>query len=141
MTPAHPSPADPATLAAVAAGGVVGSLGRWALGLALPHASGTFPWATFLVNVSGAFATGLLVAFLLGRPGARRLARPLLGVGVLGGWTTFSALAVDAVLLTSTGRGWLAVGYVAASFVLGVLAVLAGTSLVRRLRPGLRPAP
>ena len=58
-----------------------------------------FPWATFVVNVTGAFAMGLLVAYLVDRPGAHRLARPFVGVGVLGGWTTFSARAVDVVQL------------------------------------------
>ncbi len=124
---------DRAALAAVAVGGVVGSLGRWAVGLALPHATGTFPWGTFVVNVSGAFAMGVLVAFLVGRPGTHRLARPLLGVGVLGGWTTFSALAVEAVGLGSGAHVQLALGYVAATFLVGTLAVGAGTALGRRV--------
>ncbi len=110
-----------------------GSLGRWAVGLALPHAAGTFPWGTFVVNVSGAFAMGVLVAFLVGRPGTHRLARPLLGVGVLGGWTTFSALAVEAVGLGSAAHVQLALGYVAATFLVGTLAVGAGTALGRRV--------
>lgn len=124
---------DRAALGAVAVGGVLGSLGRWALGLALPHAAGSFPWATLVVNVSGAFAMGVLVAFLVARPGTHRLARPFVGVGVLGGWTTFSALAVDVLELTAADRVQGALGYVAATFLLGTLAVGAGTALGRRV--------
>jgi CrcB protein len=127
------SPVDRATLGAVAAGGVVGSLGRWAVGLALPHAGGDLPWATLVVNVSGAFAMGLLVAFLVARPGAHRLARPFVGVGVLGGWTTFSALAVDAVALAAADHVQVALGYVGATFLVGTLAVAAGAALGRRV--------
>ena len=65
--------------------GVTLLLGWYAAGLALPHAPGTFPWATFLVNVSGSLAMGLLVAWLVTHPGAHHLARPFVGVGVLGG--------------------------------------------------------
>ena len=123
-------------LGAVALGGAIGSLGRYAVGVALPHAVGGFPWATFVVNVTGAFAMGLLVAYLVDRPGVHRLARPFVGVGVLGGWTTFSALAVDAVLLGAADRAQLALGYVAATFLLGTLAVAAGSVLGRRVWPG-----
>ena len=91
-----------------------------------PTPPATFPWATFAVNVSGAFAMGLLVAFLVDRPGAHRLARPFVGVGVLGGWTTFSALAVDVVQLGAADEVQLALAYVAATFLVGTLAVGAG---------------
>lgn len=127
---------EPVTLAAVAVGGVIGSLGRYAVGLLLPHAPAEFPWATLLVNVSGAFAMGLLVAFLVDRPGAHRLARPFLGVGVLGGWTTFSALAVDVVQLGVAEEVPLAIAYVATTFLVGTLAVGAGTVVGQRVWPG-----
>jgi fluoride exporter len=127
---------DPTLLASVAVGGVVGSLGRHAVGAALPHEPGAFPWATFAVNVSGAFAMGLLVAYLVDRPGVHRLARPFVGVGVLGGWTTFSALAVDVVQLGAHQRVQIALLYVAATFLLGTLAVAAGSILGQRVWPG-----
>ena len=123
-------------LGAVAGGGVLGSLGRWGVGLALPHGTGTFPWSTFVVNVTGAFAMGLLVAYLVDRPGAHRLARPFVGVGVLGGWTTFSALAVETVDLGDHRHVQLAVLYVAATFLVGTLAVALGDRLGRRVWPG-----
>ena len=126
----------PTVLGAVALGGVAGSLGRYAVGLAVPPADGGFPSATLLVNVSGAFAMGLLVAFLVDRPGAHPLARPVVGVGVLGGWTTFSALAVDVVGLVTVDRVQVALVYVAATFLLGTLAVPAGVAVGQRVWPG-----
>lgn len=129
----HPSPR---ILATIALGGMVGSLGRYAVGLTLPHGAGDFPWATFTVNVSGALAMGMLVAYLVDRPGVHDLARPFLAVGLLGGWTTFSALAVETVSLGTAGHHGVAIGYVAATFVAGVLAVEVGDRLGSRIWPG-----
>jgi CrcB protein len=127
---------DPAVLFTVGLGGVIGSIGRYAVAVALPHDPGSFPWATLVVNVTGAFAMGLLVAFLVDRPGAHRLARPFVGVGVLGGWTTFSALAVDVVELTAADHVQGALIYVAATFLVGALAVAGGSVVGQRLWPG-----
>ena len=69
-------------------------------------------------------------------PGVHRLARPFVGVGVLGGWTTFSALAVDAVQLGSAGQEQVALVYLTATFLLGTLAVAAGSLLGQRVWPG-----
>lgn len=121
VAPGHDAGASKgATLAAVAAGGVVGSLGRWGVGLA----SGGSHWATLLVNVTGAFAMGLLVAWLAAGP-QHPLARPFLTVGLLGGWTTYSSFALDAHALGGDGLGGL-LGYVAATLVLGVGAAVVG---------------
>ena len=91
-------------LGAVALGGVVGSLGRYAVGVALPHAVGGFPWPTLVVNVTGAFAMGLLVAFLVDRPGVHRLARPFVGLdGGKASWDG-SVRKWSAVLRWSLGR-------------------------------------
>ena len=127
---------DPAVLATVALGGVIGSLGRYAVGVALPHGADGFPWATLTVNLTGAFAMGLVVAYLVDRPGAHRLVRPFVGVGVLGGWTTFSALAIDVVHLGAADRPQAALGYVAATFLVGTLAVAAGSAIGQRVWPG-----
>jgi fluoride exporter len=127
---------DLAVLATVALGGVIGSLGRYAVGVTLAHPAGAFPWATLVVNVTGAFAMGLLVAYLVDRPGVHRLARPFVGVGVLGGWTTFSALAVDVVQLGAADEVQLVLGYVGATFLVGTLAVAAGSALGQRVWPG-----
>lgn len=123
-------------LAAVALGGVLGSLGRYAVGLGLPHRPGEFPWGTMIVNVTGAFAIGLLVAYLIDRPGSHPLARPFLGVGLLGGWTTYSAFAVDLIQLADAGRITALLAYAVGTLLLGTLAVGAGTAAGRALWPG-----
>jgi fluoride exporter len=77
----------------VAGGGVIGSLARYGLSEAIPHGPAEFPWATFVTNVLGCFAIGLLLARLT--PRSHPLLRPFLGTGILGGFTTFSTFAVD----------------------------------------------
>ena len=83
-------------LVALSGGGMLGSLGRYAVGLALPHAAGAFAWSTLLVNVTGSLAMGVLVVWVLSMDRPHPLLRPFLGVGVLGGWTTFSSFTLDA---------------------------------------------
>jgi CrcB protein len=123
---------SPALLGVVAAGGALGSLGRYAVGLALPHVPADFPWATFLVNVTGSMAMGLLVAWVLSMADPHPWLRPFLGVGVLGGWTTFSSFALDVHALTAANHAGLAVGYVLSSFVVGLIGVGLGIGLGQR---------
>ena len=111
-----PEPPVPPVLL-VAAGGVVGALARAGTGTLLPHEPGTWAWSTLAVNAVGA---ALLCALLAAAPS--RGARLLLGTGVLGGFTTFSAFAVDAVLLVEAGRAPVAAAYV----LTGVASLLAG---------------
>jgi CrcB protein len=122
-----------------AAGGVLGALTRWGVAEALPHPTGSWPWATLLVNVTGCLALGLLITALFARYPDRPWLRPFLGTGVLGGYTTFSTFAVDAVVLADAGAVGTAVGYVVASVVGGVLAagtgVVLGRSVLRRPEP------
>lgn len=113
---------------AVAAGGALGSLGRWALVEALPQADDGWPWGTLLVNVTGALAMGLLIAWLTDRESPAWV-RPFAATGLLGGWTTYSAFALDAVTLSPV----VAVGYVAATVVLGVGACAVGLRIGERL--------
>ena len=113
---------------AVAAGGALGSLGRWALAGALPEAADGWPWGTLLVNVTGALAMGLLIAWLADRESPAWV-RPFAATGLLGGWTTYSAFALDAVTLSPV----VAVGYVAATLVLGVGACAVGLRIGERL--------
>ena len=112
----------------VAAGGALGSLGRWALAGALPEAADGWPWGTLLVNVTGALAMGLLIAWLADRESPAWV-RPFAATGLLGGWTTYSAFALDAVTLSPV----VAVGYVAATVVLGVGACAVGLRIGERL--------
>ena len=109
-----------------ALGGALGALARWAVGELLPHSPGGWPWATFLVNVTGCLLIGVLLAVLLARLPRSPWLRPFLAVGVLGGYTTYSTFAVEAVRLTEGGQPALAAGYVLASVIGGVAAVVAG---------------
>lgn len=132
LDPATPAPPRDAVVAGVVAlGGVVGSLARWGVALALPTAHHGLPWATLLVNVTGSLALGLLLG-LLGR--ARRphpLWRPALGTGVLGGFTTFSTLTSETRDLLGHAPA-VALLYVALTLLLGLLAALAGLRLAVR---------
>jgi fluoride exporter len=114
-----------------AVGGALGALARWAVAEALPSEPGGWPWATLLVNLTGCLLLGALFAGLAARSPEPSWARPFLGVGVLGGYTTYSTLAVEVAGLGENGDLALAVGYVLASTVGGVLAVVAGAATVR----------
>jgi len=119
--------------AAAAAGGVLGALARWAVGLAAPTAPGAFPWATLGINVLGSLLMGVVVALVVERPGAHPLLRPFLGVGVLGGFTTFSTFAVDAEALLAGGHRTTALLYLVGTAVAAVAATALGLWLTRRL--------
>lgn len=108
----------------VAAGGVVGALARAGAGVLLPHEPGTWAWSTLVVNAVGA---ALLCALLTAVRDAQ--VRLLVGTGVLGAFTTFSAFAVDAVLLADAGRPAVAAAYV----VVGVLTLVGGGLVGRRV--------
>ena len=88
-------------LAAIAIGGVLGAEARYGLGVAIPHAAGQWPWATFLTNASGCLLIGVLMVVILELSTPHPLVRPLLGVGVLGGYTTFSTYNVDTLEATA----------------------------------------
>ncbi len=115
----------------VAAGGALGALARWAVGTGLPHRPGSWPWATLTVNVTGCLVIGVLLAVLTARRPGSALLRVFLATGVLGGYTTFSALAVDAVQLVAAGRWPVAVGYLLASVVGGLAAAVGGLRAAR----------
>ena len=124
--------------AAAALGGVLGALARWSVSRALPSSGTGWPWATLLVNVTGCALIGLLLVVLQARFSRHPWLRPFLATGVLGGYTTFSTFTVDAVWLVGDGAVGVAVGYVAASVVGGLLAVVGGLTIGRALlqRPG-----
>ncbi|MEU8261870.1 CrcB family protein [Micromonospora sp. NPDC048999] len=125
---AHPA----AVLGAIAAGGVLGALARAGLQAAFPHPPTGFPWATFGINVVGSLLIGALMAVLTVRP-AGPLVRPFLGVGVLGGFTTFSTYVVDTQRAAAAGAPGTALAYLAATLVGALLAVWAGDAVAGRL--------
>lgn len=119
----------------VMAGGAVGSAARYLTGRAMGAWLGPdYPWGTLTVNLAGGFLMGLLVGVLARNnvgEGAGEGWRLLLGVGLLGGFTTFSAFALDAVALIERGATASAALYVIASVVGAMIALFAGLSLVR----------
>ena len=123
-------------LAVVSLGGALGSLGRWAVSRALPHAPGEFPWATAVENLSGALLLGVLMAVVLQVASPGRYLRPFLGVGVLGGYTTFSAYMLDTRTLLATGHLPAALCYLLGTLVGGLAAVWAGVVAGRGLAGG-----
>ena len=120
-------------LTTIAAGGAVGATARQLVGEAWPSARGTFPWGTFLINVSGSLLIGILIAVLAHVPLQHRLLRPFLGVGVLGGFTTFSSYAVQSYDLVTSGHPLVAVVYLGGTVLTALLAVVTGVLLVRRV--------
>ncbi|MFI6736526.1 fluoride efflux transporter CrcB [Nonomuraea sp. NPDC050451] len=120
-------------LAAIAAGGALGALGRYGLQSALPSGPADFPWATFLVNVSGCLLIGVLMVVITEVRPAHRLARPFLGVGVLGGYTTFSTYAVDIQRAVAAGAALTGLVYLAVTLVAALAAVVTGMWLTRRI--------
>ncbi len=120
-------------LAAIAAGGALGTPARYAIEDAFPPQPGAFPTTTFVINVSGALALGLLLILLLERFPPTRYLRPLVGTGFLGAFTTFSTFTVEIVTLGRDGHVPMAVTYAAVSLGAGLVAVRTGMTLGRRL--------
>ena len=116
----------------VAAGGAVGASVRYAVTLLTQPADGAFPWRTLGINVAGSFLLGLLMALLPEGDAGERL-RLLLGVGALGGFTTFSAFSIEAITLARTGQWLPAAGYVLGSVALALAGAAAGYAAGRAL--------
>jgi CrcB protein len=113
------------------AGGAIGAALRYLTGAALAARSASgWPWGTFAVNLIGGFAMGLLAASVL-RGSASEPIRLFMGVGVLGGFTTFSAFSLESFQMIERGQFGLAGGYALASVIGSVAALAAGFALVR----------
>jgi CrcB protein len=126
----HPSPL--AAAAVVGLGGAMGALARAGLAELWPHRPDEWPWSTLVVNATGSALLGVLLVVLAARYPRDRFARPLLGTGVLGGYTTFSTFAVDAAQLVRSDRPGVALGYVVAGIAAILIGVLLGLTLARR---------
>lgn len=113
-------------------GGALGAGARYAVGAFVGSKPGGFPWATFGVNVAGAFALGLLMGAIAGNDAAEPW-RLLLGVGVLGGFTTFSTLAYETLALAGDGAMALGLVNVVGTGIAGLLAAAAGLIAGRTL--------
>jgi CrcB protein len=122
---AEPRPAPLVAVVLVAVGGAAGSLARWGLAETTPA-----PWGTVTVNVSGCLLIGVLAGWLFVRHPRLRL---LLGIGLLGGFTTFSTHLLDAHDLLAGGDVVSAVAYVGGTLVACVAAAAAGLAVGRRL--------
>ncbi|HEY8533364.1 MAG TPA: CrcB family protein [Micromonospora sp.] len=120
-------------VAAVAAGGAVGSVLRYGLAQAWPTRPTGFPWATLVTNLAGCCLIGLLTGVLAARGTPHRLLQPFLGPGLLGGFTTFSTYALDSRSLLAAGRGGAAAAYLVGTLLGAVAAVQLGRRVARRL--------
>jgi len=121
-----------AAIAAVALGGALGSVLRFLAGTwFLQRVGPGFPWGTFAVNVSGAFAIGVVMQLAQTRIGLNPYARVFLATGILGGYTTFSAFAYETYLLSRDGLSLQSVWYALGSVLAGVAAAVLGIFVTR----------
>lgn len=115
----------------VMSGGAIGAAARFGLARSIPHTQAGWPWHTFLANVLGGLLMGLLAAYVLRSGAASENVRLFAGVGVLGGFTTFSAFSLEMAQMVERGELALAGGYALASVLVALLALFAGLALGR----------
>ncbi len=120
-------------LLAIFVGGGIGTVARYLIDAHHPLAPGAFPWPTLLINLSGSLVVGLLVPISEHVADRAPLVRPLLIVGFLGGWTTYSTLAIESALLAKDGDVGSGLGYLAATVFGGLTLVVVGNALGRRV--------
>ena len=121
-------------LLVIGCGGAVGALMRYGLGLRITLLTGNgFPWGTLLVNIFGCFLAGLLLALFVTRIPLSDLLRNGLQIGLLGGFTTFSAFSMDAIALFDQGLWLRGLLYIVTSVVVSLLGAYLGMSVGRNL--------
>jgi CrcB protein len=120
----------------ILAGGAAGALARAGVSRALPPRVGAWPWATFAVNIAGAFVLAWITTRLSEMVPPTRYWRLLVGTGFCGALTTFSTFQVETIRLARDGYGGLAVGYAIGSIAAGMAAAVGATVLARRHRYG-----
>jgi CrcB protein len=125
---------DVRELAAIFAGGALGAAIRTGLAEVAPTPAGGWPWTTFAINVAGSLLLGYLITRLQERLPVTAYRRPLLGTGLCGALTTFSAFQLELLRLLDRGRPLLALLYAAASIAAGFAGLALGTAVVRRAR-------
>ena len=117
----------------VMSGGAIGAGLRYGLSRALPVGQSGWPWATFAANVLGGLAMGVLAAWVLRGDHSAESLRLFVGVGVLGGFTTFSAFSLEMMQMVERGQMGLAAGYAFASVLLALGALFAGMSAAKAI--------
>ncbi len=125
---------DSREFAAIFVGGFVGAIARAELVVALGAQRGRWPWATFTVNIVGAFLLGYFTTRLQERLPVSAYRRPFLGTGLCGALTTFSTMQIELLQMLDRGRLGLAASYALTSVIAGFAAVALATNLVRRSR-------
>jgi CrcB protein len=125
---------DRRELAAIFAGGSIGAVARVGVTQLFPSSDGSWPWAVFTINISGAFLLGYLVTRLQERLPLSTYRRPLVGTGFCGAFTTFSTMQLELLKMLDHHRTGLAFGYAFGSLAAGYLAVFGSTVLTRRIR-------
>jgi CrcB protein len=122
----------PQFIIAVAAGGALGSVARYLVGIGSGKLFGTgFPWGTLIINVTGSFLIGAFIGLLAAKWDLSQTMRIFLTVGICGGYTTFSTFSLDAYYLIERGQIWASSAYMVTSVGLSVGALIAALRLVR----------
>lgn len=125
---------NPVFILAVAAGGALGSVMRYLVGIAAGRLFGTsFPWGTLIINVTGSFLIGAFVGLFATKWDLPPAGRIFLTVGICGGYTTFSTFSLDAWYLIERGESMASLAYMVASVVLSVAALIGALQLIRVL--------
>jgi CrcB protein len=122
------------TIAAIFAGGSIGTLLRAGLADVFPHPATAWPWPTFTVNIVAALLLGYGVTRLQERLPLSSYRRPLVGTGLAGGLSTFSTVPVEILKMTAAHAWGLAAGYAVATIACGYGAIYLATAVVRRVR-------
>jgi fluoride exporter len=117
----------------VMSGGAIGAGLRYGLSRALPYAGDSWPWATFAANVLGGLAMGVLAAWVMRGDNSAESLRLFVGVGVLGGFTTFSAFSLEMMRMIERGQIGLAMGYAVASVLLALGALFVGMTAAKAI--------
>jgi len=121
-------------VAAIAAGGAAGSVARYAITVFFQRMYSTeFPWWTLSINVIGSFVLGVIVTTCALRWPVGHLGQAFLMVGLLGGFTTFSAFSLDVVTLVERNANVAAAGYIIGSLILSIAGLLSGIALTKAL--------
>ncbi|WP_431952905.1 fluoride efflux transporter CrcB [Nocardia lijiangensis] len=132
MGPQARTPAvEPTVLLVISLGGGLGAVLRYVVGLGWPTPPGQVPWSTLAINVSGCFAIGILMVLITEVWVAHRLLRPFLGIGLLGGFTTFSTYALEIRRLLESGATTEALGYLGGTVAASLGAVWLGMGVAR----------